>query len=70
MITLTAVNGVRLSVPTELIESVEGKPTTVALTTGLKLQVRESPATVRELVETAHGRGTPEGRRPRGGQGR
>lgn len=66
MITLTAVNGARFSVRTELIESIEDQPaTTVALRTGLKLQVRESPAVVRELIETAHNRGRPEGREPR-----
>jgi len=66
MITLTAVNGARFSVRTELIEAVEDQPaTTIALTTGFKLQVRESPATVRELMKTAHGRGRPEGREPR-----
>lgn len=55
MITLTAVNGARFSVRAELILSVEDQPaTTVALTTGIKLQVRESPAAVRELLETAH----------------
>ncbi|TPW01627.1 MAG: hypothetical protein FD129_3327, partial [bacterium] len=57
MITLTAVNGARFSLRAELILSVEDQPaTTVALTTGIRLQVRESPATVRGLVETAHGR--------------
>ncbi|MBI4610313.1 MAG: flagellar FlbD family protein [Candidatus Rokubacteria bacterium] len=67
MITLTAVNGVRFSVRAELIESVEDEPaTTVALTTGLRLQVRESPATVRELMETAHSRGRPHASKSRG----
>lgn len=66
MITLTAVNGARFSVRTELIEAVEDQPvTTIALTTGLKLQVRESPATVRELMQTAHGRVRPQGRESR-----
>lgn len=54
MITLTAVNGARFSVRAELIESIEDQPaTTVVLATGLTLQVREPPTTVRELVETA-----------------
>ncbi|MFQ5828969.1 MAG: flagellar FlbD family protein [Candidatus Methylomirabilia bacterium] len=54
MVTLTAVNGARFSVRAELVQSIKDQPaTTVVLATGLTLVVRETPATVRELVKTA-----------------
>lgn len=54
MVILTALNNLRCSVRPELIASVEGgATTTVLLTTGVSLEVREPADCVRQLVERA-----------------
>jgi uncharacterized protein YlzI (FlbEa/FlbD family) len=54
MITLTARNNVRCSLRPELVASVvAGPPTTVMLTSGLALEVRESVAEVERRLERA-----------------
>jgi uncharacterized protein YlzI (FlbEa/FlbD family) len=62
MLTVTALNNLRCSLRPELVASVlAGPPTTVVLTNGLALEVREPAAEVQRRLERARGGPEPAG---------
>ena len=62
MVTVTAPNNVRCSVRLEsILDVVAGTPTTVLLTNGLSLEVRESVEEVQRRLDSARRVGTPAG---------
>ncbi len=62
MLTVTALNNVRCSLRPELVASVAaGPPTTVVLTNGVTLEVREPADEVRRRLERARGAPEPVG---------
>ncbi len=69
MVTVTAPNNVRCSLrPESIVDIVAGTPTTVVLTNGLSLEVREPAEEVQRRLDDARRGHTPAGagRRARG----